>query len=234
MIVKTWVVVKDSNVVPKLGKGGVVQATTGRGVHSKVHVDSFVKSGERIVLGGKKSGKGSGINSNDKLASLDDVDSKKTYSNSIRVFGSNDGSSRGVAVSDGSARGNPGEAGIGGVLRNNSSRILGLFSLYVGIKDSSLAEILAIHRAATLCSQSASLRNKVIDIVSDSSEAVSWVNTEGPGNLEFLNIIYETRHAMSLLGNTTVSYNPRSSNTLADSLAKHGSARRGSKMIWDL
>ncbi|KAK3220256.1 hypothetical protein Dsin_014226 [Dipteronia sinensis] len=190
MIVKTWVVVEDSNVVPKLGKGGVVQATTGRGVHSKVHIDSFVKSGEGIVLGGKKS--------------------------------------------DGSARGNPGEAGIGGVLRNNSSRILGLFLLYVGIKDSSLAEILAIHRAATLCSQSASLRNKEIDIVSDSSEAVSWVNTEGPGNLEFLNIIYETRHAMSLLGNTTVSYNPRSSNTLAYSLAKHGSARRGNKMIWDL
>ncbi|KAK3231414.1 hypothetical protein Dsin_003295 [Dipteronia sinensis] len=86
-------------------------------------------------------------------------------------------------------------------------------------------------KAAKLCSQSVSLRDKEIDIVSDSSEAVSWVNTEGLGNLEYLHIIYEIRHSLSRMGNTKVIYNPRSSNSLADSLTKHGSALKGDKMI---
>ncbi|KAK2654773.1 hypothetical protein Ddye_014629 [Dipteronia dyeriana] len=125
---------------------------------------------------------------------------------------------------DGSMRGNPGNVGFGGVLRNNLGIILGLFLFYVRIGDSRLAEILAIHKVATLCSQSVMLRDKEMDIVSDSSKIVTWVNSEGPNNLEFVDIIYETRHALSLLGNTRVIYNPRSSNALANSLAKNGSA----------
>ncbi|KAK2659273.1 hypothetical protein Ddye_005806 [Dipteronia dyeriana] len=124
-----------------------------------------------------------------------------------------------------------GNVGIIGVLRNNSGLILGLFLLFMGTRDSRLAEILAIHKAVTLCSQSVQLKDKTMDIVSDSSKIVSWVNSEGPGNLEFVDIIYETRQALSFLGNTRVIYNPRSSNTLVDSHAKNGSAARGDKII---
>ncbi|KAK3170499.1 hypothetical protein Dsin_032530 [Dipteronia sinensis] len=52
---------------------------------------------------------------------------------------------------DGSSRGNPGSAGIGGVLRDSSGKILGSFSLNVGYQDEITAELLAIHKAVNLC-----------------------------------------------------------------------------------
>ncbi|KAK2655120.1 hypothetical protein Ddye_008172 [Dipteronia dyeriana] len=74
---------------------------------------------------------------------------------------------------DGSASGAPGNAGIRGVLRNSSGLMLGMFSLYVGSGDSRMAEMLAIHKAISLCAHSIALIGKEIDIVSDSAEAVS-------------------------------------------------------------
>ncbi|KAK3197919.1 hypothetical protein Dsin_021334 [Dipteronia sinensis] len=74
---------------------------------------------------------------------------------------------------DGSARGSPGNAGIGRVLRNNSGKVLGLFSNYVGINYSNSAEILEIHRPVSLCAHYNSLIGKEIDIVSDSKVAVA-------------------------------------------------------------
>ena len=53
---------------------------------------------------------------------------------------------------DGLARGNPGPAGIGGVLIDASGRTLCLFSYSIGIADSTLAKILSIHRAVMLIS----------------------------------------------------------------------------------
>ena len=40
---------------------------------------------------------------------------------------------------DGSSRGNPGPAGMGGVLRDSKGKILCLYSEYVGIADSNAA-----------------------------------------------------------------------------------------------
>ncbi|KAK3193600.1 hypothetical protein Dsin_024910 [Dipteronia sinensis] len=70
-------------------------------------------------------------------------------------------------------RGDPGNAVIDGVLRNKSGQILGLFSLFVGTGNSRFAKIVAIQKAPSLCSQSTSLIGNDIDIVIDSSEAVS-------------------------------------------------------------
>ncbi|KAK2635468.1 hypothetical protein Ddye_030260 [Dipteronia dyeriana] len=52
---------------------------------------------------------------------------------------------------DGSARGNPGLADIGGVLRDSYGNVLCLFLLSVGITDSTSAELLAIEKAVELC-----------------------------------------------------------------------------------
>ncbi|KAK3212503.1 hypothetical protein Dsin_017209 [Dipteronia sinensis] len=101
---------------------------------------------------------------------------------------------------DGSARDDLGNDGIGGVLRNNLGQILGLFSQFVGIGNSSFAKIVGIQKATSLWSQSTSLIDKDIDIVSDSSEAVSWMNTNGPGNLVHMHKILEIRHCLSILG----------------------------------
>lgn len=44
---------------------------------------------------------------------------------------------------DGSSKGKPGEAGIGGVLRDGQGVVIAMFSAHVGIKDSNEAEFMA-------------------------------------------------------------------------------------------
>ncbi|KAK2651313.1 hypothetical protein Ddye_018802 [Dipteronia dyeriana] len=66
---------------------------------------------------------------------------------------------------DGSSRGKPGPAGIGGVLRDSYGKILCLFSFYVGIADSNSTEILAVRKAIELVTTNIDLRGKVISVV---------------------------------------------------------------------
>ncbi|KAK3222103.1 hypothetical protein Dsin_009128 [Dipteronia sinensis] len=68
---------------------------------------------------------------------------------------------------DGSSWGNPGSAGIGGVLSDFFGKILGSFSINVGHQDAISAEIMAIHKAVYLCSQTAVLFGKEIKVISD-------------------------------------------------------------------
>ena len=74
---------------------------------------------------------------------------------------------------DGSARGSPGQAGIGGVLRDHRRKVLCLFSTNVGIQDAITAKVLAIARACELCASRPELGAKNIVVVSDSKVAVS-------------------------------------------------------------
>lgn len=74
---------------------------------------------------------------------------------------------------DGSAKGNPGLVGIGGVLWDANSHVLCLFSLSVGIIDSNSIEIMAIHQALTLCASNPVVMNHLVTIISDSKSVVS-------------------------------------------------------------
>ncbi|KAK2635640.1 hypothetical protein Ddye_030432 [Dipteronia dyeriana] len=65
---------------------------------------------------------------------------------------------------DGSVLGNPGPAGIGGVLRDCDGKVLCMFSCYVRIHDSNSAELIAIHKACALCVISPSFVNIIIGI----------------------------------------------------------------------
>ncbi|KAK0574763.1 hypothetical protein LWI29_028697 [Acer saccharum] len=135
---------------------------------------------------------------------------------------------------DGSARGNPGSAGIGGVLRDFRGKVIGSFSKFVGIADAITAEIFAIHQACVLCANSSALMGKQITIISDSKGAVSWVNSSSFGSLKHVNVIYDIRNFLRSLGRTVVIFNPRSSNCFADSLAKKGSNQEGDYMMWEV
>ena len=64
---------------------------------------------------------------------------------------------------DGSARGNPGNAGIDGVLRDYLGKVLSMFSDHIRTFDSNTAEITAIHRVVSLCVETPSLLGKEID-----------------------------------------------------------------------
>ena len=134
---------------------------------------------------------------------------------------------------DGSARGKPGPAGIGGVLRISDGKILCLFSTYVGIKDSNTAEILALHRACDLCSSNASLKGRDVVFASDSKTEVSWVNnTSSIGSFKHVNLIYEIRSFLYYSGTLVVVHNHRSTHSLADVLAKAGSNSCGNRTEW--
>ncbi|KAK3219540.1 hypothetical protein Dsin_013510 [Dipteronia sinensis] len=133
---------------------------------------------------------------------------------------------------DGSARGTPGPAGIGGVLRDYTGRLLCTFSNHIGIQDANTAEILAIARACELCVSRPELKDRDIAIVSDSKVAVSWVNNDEIGSLKHLQVIYDIRNLMRRLGSVSVSYSARAANFVADSLAKKGSDSGEVLLTW--
>ncbi|KAK1558570.1 hypothetical protein Q3G72_003986 [Acer saccharum] len=99
-----------------------------------------------------------------------------------------------------------------------------------------MAQILAIHRACALISSSMLLLNRNITIMSDSKSVVSWINGEGFGHLSFVNLVYDIRQFLILISMNLVSikFTPRSSNSLADSLAKAGSRLQEERLEWGL
>ena len=119
-------------------------------------------------------------------------------------------------------------------MRDHSGKVIGSFSRSIGVADAKKAEIVAIQQACSLCVNASSLIGKKISIISDSKEAVNWVNGSGYGSLNHVNIIYDIRFNLNILGSTEVIYNPRSSNCFADFLAKKGSSLAGDTMYWEV
>ena len=85
----------------------------------------------------------------------------------------------------GAARGKPGQAGIGGVLRNSKWEILFMFSKHVGLHDSNEAEVLAILEALWWFSRNF---NGSLVVESDSSNAIAWLSNQkaNPWKFHFL------------------------------------------------
>ncbi|KAK2654574.1 hypothetical protein Ddye_014430 [Dipteronia dyeriana] len=104
----------------------------------------------------------------------------------------------------GSAKGSPGQAGIGGVLRDQSGRVLCLFSVYVGCQDAIIVELLAIVIACDMCVLKNELSEKKVIINSDSKNAVSWINNSGLRNINFMQLIYNIRHSIFEFGQMSV------------------------------
>ncbi|KAK1587159.1 hypothetical protein Q3G72_010236 [Acer saccharum] len=98
--------------------------------------------------------------------------------------------------------------------------------------DSNKAEILAVHRACKLISSKQCLMNRYIIIISDSKNAVSWINGDGFGLLDMVNFIFDIRQLLSSMGSLSIKFMPRGSNYLADSLAKVGSSSREECLEW--
>ncbi|KAK2643836.1 hypothetical protein Ddye_019031 [Dipteronia dyeriana] len=135
---------------------------------------------------------------------------------------------------DGSTRGSSAQAGIRGVLRDSRSNILCSFSIGIGVQDVITAEILVIAKACELCISQMELIGRSIVINSDSRAAVSWINNEDLGNINFSHLIYDIRNILLCLGKTTFEFSSRASNSLADTLAKQGSAGEGDVLVWNL
>ncbi|XVF84598.1 hypothetical protein PTKIN_Ptkin17bG0050200 [Pterospermum kingtungense] len=75
---------------------------------------------------------------------------------------------------DGATFGQPGQVGVGGVLRDHDESIKMCFSNSIGVADSNLAELMAIREALLLFVQSRWISNVPLIVESDSSNAVKW------------------------------------------------------------
>ncbi|KAK3198596.1 hypothetical protein Dsin_022011 [Dipteronia sinensis] len=124
------------------------------------------------------------------------------------------------------------QAGIGGVLRDHRGKVLCMFSASIGIQDAVTAEIQAISKACNLCVSRPELGGKIIDFVSDSKVAVSWINSTGIGNWKQMQEIYEIRSLLNILGQARVVFSTRASNSFADMLAKKGSGEGVDFISW--
>ena len=60
---------------------------------------------------------------------------------------------------------------------------------------------------------------------------ISWVNEDDLGNLSHVNLIYDI-HMLHVLSNTYMEHISRASNSVADRLAKRGSAMDSDNIEW--
>lgn len=97
-----------------------------------------------------------------------------------------------------------------------------------------MAEILAIHRACALISSCQLLNNRKISIMSDSESVVAWINGDGFGMLSQVNLLYDIRQTLMHRRSLDVKFTPRSSNSLADCLAKASSSMQGERLEWSV
>ncbi|XP_010675532.2 uncharacterized protein LOC104891523 [Beta vulgaris subsp. vulgaris] len=123
-------------------------------------------------------------------------------------------------------------AAIGGVLRNHEGKFVCLFSSPIPYMEINCAEILAIHRAISISSHSSLTKSASLLLESDSSNAVIWCNNDngGPWNMKYyLNFIRSCRKKMLSI---EITHKGRSSNFVADSLAKQGLRRQDEFIAW--
>ncbi|XVF41915.1 hypothetical protein PTKIN_Ptkin01aG0319200 [Pterospermum kingtungense] len=127
---------------------------------------------------------------------------------------------------DGSAIGNPGAAGIRGILRDHLGRKRLEFSKSIGVGDSNLAELLAkIKEAFVLFLASPWASNCALVIESDSTNAVKWVNhpQTAPWRLRKWVVHIENLKLQPI--EWKVVHILRERNGIADGLAKAGVSR---------
>ncbi|KAK1571361.1 hypothetical protein Q3G72_015586 [Acer saccharum] len=90
-----------------------------------------------------------------------------------------------------------------------------------------MTEISAIHKACGIVDSTRSWHDKKVVFSSDSLVAVNWINSGEVGCLALVDQIFKIRNWLRFLPSSVVVYNSRSSNFLADSLARQGSGNSG-------
>ncbi|KAK3219556.1 hypothetical protein Dsin_013526 [Dipteronia sinensis] len=133
---------------------------------------------------------------------------------------------------DGSTRGSLGRAGMGGVLKDSCRKVVFLFSYFIVSQDSNTAEIMAIWNVCDIISFDPLFLGRNITIASDSKVVVAWVNNDDFGSINHVKWIYDIRCKLKILGNTSVVYNSRSSNSFVDMLARRGSSLKEDIICW--
>ena len=145
---------------------------------------------------------------------------------------------------DGSSTGEPGNAGIGGVLRVHKGVVQCMYrSIPVGIKNSNEAELIAVIRALELSSTREECTGKRIIIESDSTNVINRMIKESTNVINrmikesnrpwkfYVLFILASRFSSGL---RLVKYSNilREGNSMTDALAKQGFTRNYELMTW--
>ena len=134
---------------------------------------------------------------------------------------------------DGSSTGEPGNAGIGGVLRVHKGVVQCMYiSIPVGIKDSNEAELIAVIRALELSSTREECTGKRIIIESDSTNVINRMIKESNRPWKFYVIFILASRFSSGLRLVKYSNILREGNSMTDALAKQGFTRNYELMTW--
>ena len=135
---------------------------------------------------------------------------------------------------DGSAKGKPGRAGIGGVLHDDKGTKIAEFAASVGIMHSNEAKLLAIVFSLELLLDRLSILTGKPIIESDSKNALSWKTNLGecPWNLRFYS--NKLKNMLLVMKDIEFIHVLREANHEADRLAKEGSSISGRRVVWFL
>lgn len=126
---------------------------------------------------------------------------------------------------DGAASGCPGEAGIGGILRNSVGETKMMFSKAIGRGDANLAEVLAIRQAFMMFAASNWNESHFLVIESDSFNAVSWIKSPSQAPWRMRKWILQIETLKRKVKKWEIIHVRREANQQADSLAKAGIGR---------
>lgn len=125
-----------------------------------------------------------------------------------------------------------GAAAMGGVLRDWKGNFKSIFSIPIMVKEINEGEVLEIFKAMELSSANEVTRSATVIFESDSSNAVTWCNSNsnGPWSVHFQ--LNKIRHYLKLKKEWFVQHQNRVVNGVADGLAKQGTARSSDLIAW--
>ncbi|KAF7842623.1 putative ribonuclease H protein At1g65750 family [Senna tora] len=132
---------------------------------------------------------------------------------------------------DGSALGNPGPAGVGGILRNDEGAWVGGFSEYIGVRSNMFAELLAIKKGLML---SLDLGLRRLEVESDCLECIKLIKQDVGATHQLGIILQDIRELMKPFESISINHIFREANQCADGLARIGSKNAGMKSTWEL
>ena len=132
---------------------------------------------------------------------------------------------------DGSARGKPGPAGIGGILKDCMAATKAVFSRAIGVADLNVAELLAVREALRIFAASKWVFSHKLIIESDSSNAVKWVRHPQGAPWAMKNYISHIETLKGLLIGWDIVHTLREGNEIPDALTKSGVTRTCDLMV---
>ncbi|KAL4620119.1 hypothetical protein ACB092_06G130400 [Castanea dentata] len=123
---------------------------------------------------------------------------------------------------DGSAAGNPGRVGRGGILQDDQGRWIASFSRNIGLSTSFMAELWTLCDGLSLCHN---LNYSAVDIQIDAKTIVGLLSKPFYSNSFVMPIIDDCRQLISQIPQVRIGHYYREANSCADFLAKIGSVQ---------